>query len=57
MRWIEQGGEPYDENGRIHTRAEILALVPPEHHPLPPYRRLKQVSVNAVLDEMGVRDE
>lgn len=56
-RWVEQGGEPFDENGRIRTRSQILALVPPEHHPLPPYCYLKQVSVNAVLDEMNIKDE
>ena len=56
-RWIEQGGEPYDEEGRIRTRKQILDLLPPEHHPLPPYCRLKQVSVNAVLDEMQIKDE
>ena len=55
-RWVEQGGEPFDEDGRIRTRAQILALTPPEHHPLPPYCHLKNVSVAAVLKEMGVKD-
>ena len=53
-RWIEQGGKPFDQNGRIRSRSEILRLKPPKDHPLPPYCYLKHVSVDAVLDEMGI---
>ena len=57
MEWLEarsQAGLPTNNNGKPFTRAEILAMTPPNQIPLPPYCYLKQVSINAVLDEMGI---
>jgi type I site-specific restriction endonuclease len=48
-RWIERGGD-----ASVMTREYILGQVAPQAVPLPPFCRLKNVSVNAVLDEMGV---
>ena len=53
-RWLEQGGIDKAENGVPLSRKEVLAQMPPEHIPLPPFCYSKQVSVEAVLDEMGV---
>ena len=48
-RWLEKGGD-----NSIMTKEFILGQKPPEAVPLSPFCRLKNVSVNAVLDEMGV---
>ena len=48
-RWLEKGGD-----ASVMTRDYILGQVAPQAVPLPPFCRLKNVSVNAVLDEMGV---
>lgn len=56
-RWAEEGGKTRDENGRILTRAEVLAQKAPEEIPLPPFCRSKQVSIDAVLDEMGIPED
>lgn len=56
-RWIEEGGQATDENGRVLTRREVLSQTPPENVPLPPFCFLKQVSVQAVLDEMKIPEE
>lgn len=48
-RWKEKGGDD-----SIMTREYILGQQAPQAVPLPPFCRLKNVSVNAVLDEMGV---
>ena len=48
-RWLEKGGD-----ASVMKRDFILGQVPPEAVPLSPFCRLKNVSVNAVLDEMGV---
>lgn len=48
-RWLEKGGD-----ASIMTREYILGQVAPQAVPLPPFCRLKNVSVNAVLNEMGV---
>lgn len=48
-RWIEKGGD-----ASVMTREYILGQEAPQAVPLPPFCRLKNVSVNAVLDEMGV---
>lgn len=56
-RWTEEGGKTRDENGRILTRAEVLAQKAPEEIPLPPFCRSKQVSIDAVLDEMGIQED
>lgn len=48
-RWIEKGGD-----ASILTREYILGQTAPQAVPLSPFCRLKNVSVNAVLDEMGV---
>ena len=48
-RWVEKGGDP-----SVMTKEYILAQVPPEHVPLPPFCKLKNVTVNKVLEEMGV---
>ena len=53
-RWLEQGGKDKAEDGRPLSRQEILAQVPPSQIPLPPFCYSKQVSVEAVLDEMGI---
>lgn len=48
-RWLEKGGDD-----SIMTREYILGQKAPQAVPLPPFCKLKNVSVNAVLDEMGV---
>ena len=48
-RWVEKGGDP-----SVMTKEYILGQVPPEHVPLPPFCKLKNVTVNKVLEEMGV---
>ena len=48
-RWVEKGGDP-----SIMTKEYILGQVPPEHVPLPPFCKLKNVTVNKVLETMGV---
>lgn len=50
QRWIEKGGD-----ASIMTRDYILAQIPPNAVPLPPFCRAKNVSVQAVLDLMGVK--
>ena len=49
FRWIEKGGD-----ASIMTRDYILGRNTPQHVPLAPFCRLKHVTVNAVLKEMGV---
>ena len=48
-RWLEKGGD-----ASIMTREFILGQKAPQAVPLPPFCKLKNVSVNAVLNEMGV---
>lgn len=48
-RWIEKGGDPSSKN-----RDTILQQKDPDHVPLTPFCRLKHVSVEAVLREMGL---
>lgn len=48
-RWLQKGGD-----ASIMTREYILGQKAPQAVPLPPFCKLKNVSVNAVLDEMGV---
>ena len=48
-RWVEKGGDP-----SVMTKEYILSQVPPEHVPLPPFCKLKNVTVNKVLETMGV---
>lgn len=48
-RWVEKGGDD-----SIRTREYILGQQAPEAVPLAPFCRLKNVSINAVLDEMGI---
>ena len=48
-RWLEKGGDASKMN-----REYILAQQAPKAVPLAPFCRLKNVSINAVLDEMGV---
>ena len=48
-RWLEKGGD-----ASIMTRDYILSQKAPEAVPLSPFCRLKTVSVNAVLAEMGI---
>jgi len=48
-RWLEKGGDD-----SIMTKEYILGQIPPEHVPLPPFCKLKNVTVNAVLEEMGI---
>lgn len=48
-RWVEKGGDP-----SIMTRDYILGQKAPNAVPLGPFCKLKNVSINAVLDEMGV---
>jgi len=48
-RWVEKGGDP-----SVMTKEYILGQVPPEHVPLPPFCKLKNVTVNKVLETMGV---
>ena len=52
--WLEQGGIAMAKNGRPLSRAQVLAQTPPENIPLPPFCYAKQVSVEAVLQEMGL---
>lgn len=49
QRWLEKGGD-----ASIMTREHILGQKAPQAVPLPPFCKLKNVSINAVLDEMGV---
>lgn len=53
-RWLEEGGIDRTEDGRPLSRQEVLNQLPPEMIPLPPFCYSKQVSVEAVLNEMGV---
>lgn len=55
-RWLEQGGIDKAEDGRPLSRKEVLAQTPPEQVPLPPFCYAKRVSVEAVLDEMGIAE-
>ena len=48
-RWVEKGGDP-----SIMTRDYILGQKAPEAVPLGPFCKLKNVSINAVLTEMGI---
>ena len=48
-RWLEKGGD-----ASVMTKEFILSQTAPNQTPLPPFCRLKHVSVEAVLDEMGV---
>lgn len=48
-RWVEKGGD-----ASILTREYILNQQAPTAVPLPPFCKLKNVSVNAVLAEMGI---
>jgi superfamily II DNA or RNA helicase len=48
-RWVEKGGDP-----SVMTKEYILAQVPPEYVPLAPFCKLKNVTVNKVLETMGV---
>lgn len=48
-RWKEQGGDD-----SIMTREAILEQLPPEFVPLEPYCKLKNVTINQVLKEMGL---
>ena len=50
-RWIEKGGD-----ASVMTREYILGQIAPQAVPLPPFCKLKNVSVNAVLDEMGITE-
>ena len=50
-RWLEKGGD-----ASIMTREYILSQKAPQAVPLPPFCKLKNVSVNAVLDEMGIAE-
>ena len=49
VRWKEQGGDD-----SVMTREAILEKIPPEFVPLEPFCRLKNVTVNQVLKEMGL---
>lgn len=49
QRWLEKGGD-----ASIMTKEHILGQKAPQAVPLPPFCRLKNVSINAVLDEMGI---
>lgn len=53
-RWLEEGGIDHAQDGRPLSRQEVLNQLPPERIPLPPFCYSKQVSVEAVLDEMGI---
>ena len=56
-RWLEvraQENRPFNNNGKPFTRKEILDMTPPNDIPLPPFCYAKQVSIDAVLDEMNV---
>lgn len=48
-RWVEKGGD-----ASVMSREHILSQHAPEAVPLDPFCRLKNVSVNAVLNEMGI---
>lgn len=50
QRWVNKGGDPGD-----FTRTCIMSRVPPEFVPLEPFCRLKDVTVNQVLDVMGIK--
>lgn len=56
-RWLEEGGKATSADGRPLSRKEVLKQTPPENIPLPPFCYAKQVSVDAVLREMGVPDD
>lgn len=49
-RWKEQGGDD-----SVMTRDAILSRIPPEFVPLEPFCRLKNVTINQVLDVMGIK--
>lgn len=49
-RWIEKGGDP-----SVLTKTAILSQNVPNGVPLSPFCKLKQVSIQAVLMEMGVK--
>ena len=56
-RWLEvraQENRPSNNHGKPFTRQEILDMTPPNDIPLPPFCYAKQVSIDAVLDEMNV---
>lgn len=56
-RWLEvraQENRPSTNHGKPFTRQEILDMTPPNDIPLPPFCYAKQVSIDAVLDEMNV---
>ena len=56
-RWLEvraQENRPFNNHGKPFTRKEILDMTPPNDIPLPPFCYAKQVSIDAVLDEMNV---
>ena len=48
-RWLEKGGD-----ASVLTRDYILSQKAPKAVPLAPFCKLKTVSINAVLDEMGI---
>ena len=49
-RWLEKGGD-----ASVLTRDYILSQKAPKAVPLAPFCKLKTVSINAVLDEMGIK--
>lgn len=51
-RWVEKGGDPSNM-----TASAILGQKAPSSTPLSPFCKLKQVSVRAVLDEMGIEND
>lgn len=56
-RWLEvraQENRPFNNHGKPFTHKEILDMTPPNDIPLPPFCYAKQVSIDAVLDEMNV---
>lgn len=48
-RWVEKGGDP-----SVMTKDYILGQKAPEAVPLGPFCKLKNVTINAVLTEMGI---
>ena len=50
QRWKERGGDD-----SIKTREYILSREAPDFVPLPPFCDLKSVSINEVLNEMGIK--
>ena len=50
QRWKERGGDD-----SIKTREYILSREAPDFVPLPPFCYLKQVSIDEVLNEMGIK--